>query len=153
MSFQIKLQRTSSVNNKIGKNITNVLTVSGTLKDETSILTPVVLIESNSPTDLFTCNYASIPTFGRKYFITDIRSIYANMVEVHMKVDVLETYKDEIKDLNCIIRRTADTRYTNIYLDDGVFNVYQNPNITPTLFPSGFNRSEECIILAVAGSV
>ena len=152
MAFEIKFQKTSSMNNKIGKDITDVLTLTGALRDETSVLDPVILIElvENDITEkqFFACNYCTISRFNRKYFITDMRSIRNNLVEVHCHVDVLETYAEDIKDLNAIIRRQE--KKWNLYLDDGVFQTYQNPQIITKEFPSGF--SNETIILAVAGS-
>lgn len=164
MSFDIKFQRTSSMNNKVGKSIDDVVTFSGTLKNETSVLDPVILVELPEPEDpedpdtgeiterqFFQCNYAYIQRFARHYFITDMRSIRNNIVEVSMHVDVLETYKDDIKDLNAIIRRQENI--WNLYLDDGVLQTYQNPHIIPKEFPSGFTAgTAETVILAVAGS-
>lgn len=152
MAFTIKIQTTSSMNNKIGKSIDDIMSISGTLKNGTSVIDPVILIDSGEVTDdsIFLANYCTIPKFGRKYFINDIKSIRTGLIELSMHVDVLETYKNEILDLNAIIRRTSDSDYFNLYLDDGVFNVYQNPNIVTKSFPSGF--SGQSIILAVAGS-
>lgn len=152
MSFNIKIQTTSSVNNKISKNISDIVTLTGTLKNDTSVIDPVILIDAGVDVDenFFLANYATIPKFGRSYFITDIRSVRNGLIEISMHVDVLETYKDEIKNLDCIVRRTADKDYINLYLDDGTFSVYQNPDIDTKLFPSGFTA--QSIILAVAGS-
>lgn len=152
MAFNIILQTTSSMNNKIGKDIDDIVTLSGTLKNDTSVIDPIILIDSDTTTDdsIFLANYCTIPKFGRKYFITDIKSVRNSLIEISMHVDVLETYQDEILGLNAIIRRTSDSDYFNLYLDDGVFNVYQNPDIVTKSFPSGF--SGQSIILAVAGS-
>ena len=161
MAFIIKFQKTSSMNNKIGKNVDDVLTLSGVLKQGTSVLDPVILIELPEPEDpedpetweitekqFFKCNYCTIDKFNRKYFITDMRSERNNLVEVHCHVDVLDTYEDDIKDLNAIIRRQENK--WNLYLDDGCLMTYQNPHVILKQFPSGF--SNETIILAVAGS-
>ena len=161
MSFDIKFQYTSSMNNKIGKSITDKFVCSGTLKENTSVLNPVIFVELPEPEDpedhdtssiterqFFQCNYAYIQRFARHYFITDMISVYNNMVEVHLHVDVLETYKEDIKALNAIIRRQENK--WNLYLDDGCLMTYQNPYVILKRFPSGFTN--ETIILAVAGS-
>lgn len=152
MAFDIKFQKNKSMNIRIGKDIEDVLTLSGTLRNETSVIDPVILIElpesDITEKQFFACNYCTITRFNRQYFITDMRSIRNNLVEVHCHVDVLETYADDIKDLNAIIRRQE--KKWNLYLDDGVFQTYQNPHIVTKEFPSGF--SNETIILAVAGS-
>lgn len=145
--FDIVLQRNNSEKNKLDKDITVIQTVSGTLKQETSIIDPVVIIEGDLVS--FTgCNYATISTFGRSYFITNIRSIRSGLVEFSMHVDVLSTYKAQIRANEAIVRRQANK--WNLYLNDGTFKIYQNPNILTKEFPTGFNTME--FVLAVAGS-
>lgn len=152
MPFTIKFQQTPSANNQIGKEITDVLTLEGSLRNETSVLDPVIRIELKeddiSEKNFFQCNYCTIERFNRKYFIRDMRSLRNNLVEVSCHVDVLETYKDEIKDLNAIIRRQENN--WNLLLDDGCLMTYQDPIVILKRFPQAFTN--ESIILAVAGS-
>lgn len=152
MPFTIKFQQTTSANNQIGKDITDVLTLSGSLRNETSVIDPVIRIELDendiSEKNFFQCNYCTIERFNRKYFITDMQSLRNNLVEVHCHVDVLDTYKDEIKDLNAIIRRQENN--WNLMLDDGCLLTYQDPIVILKRFPQSFTN--ESIILAVAGS-
>lgn len=147
MAFEIILQRNDSEKNRVTKTITNLLTVSGELKSETSIIDPVILIECDL-TALSKCNYMSIPTFGRAYFINNIRSIRDRLVEFSCHVDVLSSFASEIKSNSAIIRRQENN--WNLYLNDGSFKIYQNPNVLTRPFPSGFSAQE--FILAVAGS-
>lgn len=88
MSFNITLQVCASEPNRVTKELTLITTLSGTLKSETSIINPVLLIEGDL-TSFINCNYLTIPIFGRSYFVTDIRSIRSNLVEVTAHVDVL----------------------------------------------------------------
>lgn len=147
MSFSIKLQRNKSEVNRIGKDITDISTVSGTLRDGTSILGPVILIAGDI-SDFTSCNYMSISAFNRHYFITDIRSIRNGVFEVSGKVDVLETYKSQIRDNKAIIKKQENV--WNLYLNDGTFHIFQNQQIATKSFPSGFSGQE--FVLAVAGS-
>ena len=147
MSFSIKLQRNKSEANKIGKSLTDISTVSGTLRDGTSILNPVILILGDI-SDYTHCNYMTISAFDRKYFITDIRSIRNGVFEISGKVDVLETYKDQIKNNKAIIKKQE--KVWNLYLNDGTFHIFQNQQIVTKNFPHGFSGQE--VVLAVAGS-
>lgn len=66
------------------------LVVSGVLKEQSSIINPVVLIQAD--TTIMEYNYAEIDTFKRKYFITDIKNVRNDLWEVYLHVDVLYTY-------------------------------------------------------------
>ena len=145
--FEIVLQNNKSEQNKIGKNIDNILTVSGVLKDETSILSPSILV--NADLDALTsANYMTIDSFGRKYFITDIKSIRRGLVQINGRCDVLETYKDYIKQQTAVIAR-QENRW-NLYLNDSIFKTYQNPIYIFKKFDKGFKNDMECYLLTVA---
>lgn len=147
MAFNILLQVSSSEKNKLDKDVTTIATVTGVLKSETSILNPVIMIEGD--VSQFTgCNYMDIPTFGRKYFVTNIRSIRNELFEISARVDVLSTYAAQIRANTAIVHR-QENRW-NLYLNDGSFRVYQNPMVLTREFPNGFTTQE--FVLAVAGS-
>lgn len=147
MSFEIKLQTNNSEMNRVTKDITDVLTLTGTLKSETSIIDPIINIECDMPS-IITCNYMTIPVFGRSYFINNIRSIRTGLVEITCHVDVLSSFADSIKSNTAIIRKQEND--WNLYLNDGSFKVYQNPIVLTKPFPTGFSTQE--YVLAIAGS-
>ncbi len=149
MSFDIKLQTSNSDKRALDKNITDVKTCTGVLKESTSIVNPVIKIEANL-SDVAMCNYMTIDTFGRKYFITNIKSITADIVEISGHVDVLSTYADGIRKNTGITYRQETKGHWNLYLDDGSFKTYQDPKIALKEFSTGF--SSDRFILAVAGS-
>lgn len=144
MSFDIIFQQNLSDVNVISKVITDISTATGSLKSATSILAPTVLFEGSLPTNI---NYMTIPTFNRKYFIDDIKSVRNGLFEISAHVDVLTTYANEIKALECIIARQQND--WNLYLDDGSFKAYQNRLITIKKFPTGFSANQ--FVLGVAG--
>lgn len=146
MAFQVLLQTNISEKNKLDKDLTTISTISGTLKNDTSIVDPIILIEVDL-TNLINCNYMTIPAFGRSYFVTNIRSIRRNLVEVSAHVDVLSSFASQIRNNVAIVRR-QENRW-NLYLNDGVFKVYQNPMVLTRKFPTGFSTFE--FVLAVAG--
>lgn len=64
--------------------------VTVTLKDGTSIESPVFLLASND----FTINY--VQAFGHYYYVKDIISVRNGLIELHCSQDVLATYKSAI---------------------------------------------------------
>lgn len=146
MAFNIILQTNQSENAKLDKTVTDILTLTGELKTETSIIDPVIMIECDL--SLITgCNYMTILAFKRSYFVTNIRSVRAGLVEITAHVDVLSSFADAIRNNSAIIRKQENL--WNLYLNDGTFKVYQNPNVLTRAFPSGFSTQE--FVLAVAG--
>lgn len=145
--FDILLQRNNSEKNRVTKDLTLLGTATGVLREQTSIVDPVVRIECNLA-DVVKCNYITIAAFGRSYFVNNITSVRQGLVEFQCHVDVLSTYATEIKGTTAIIRRQEND--WNLYLNDGTFKVYQNPTVLTKAFPSGFTTQE--LVLAVAGS-
>ena len=146
MSFIIKIQRNNSENIALDKNLTDILVLSGTLKEGTSIIDPVIIFEGNLSA-VKNANYMTIDSFNRKYFINNIRTINNNLFEVQAHVDVLSSFANEIRENSGIISRNENK--WNLYIDDGVFRIYQNPYVITQPFPTGFTTKE--LVLAVAG--
>lgn len=147
MSFIISLQTNNSERNRVDKSITTIATVEGSLRDETSIIDPVIMFEGDL-SDYTHCNYLTIPVFRRSYFVNNIRSIRSNLFEITAHVDVISSFKNSIRSNNAIVKRQENK--WNLYLNDGSFKIYQNPNVLTKAFPSGFSKYE--FVLAVAGS-
>lgn len=145
MSFTIKLQYNASEQNKLNKSISDVITMSGTLKEQTSVTDPSILVEYDGA--LPQVNYMTIDAFNRKYFITGIESVRTGLWRINAHVDVLTTYAAGIRSNTADVRRNANAY--NLYLDDGMFKCYQNPNFYEKQFPGGFNTYQ--LVLAVAG--
>lgn len=148
MSFEVKLQTNLSEPERMDKDLTDVLTVNATLREETSIQDPVLLIEA-SLASLANVNYVTIAHFGRSYFITSAPTSIANgLVEISCHVDVISSWKTQIRANRAIIARQQNN--WNLYLNDGSFKTYQNPMVMTKPFPSGFSTME--FVLAVAGA-
>lgn len=147
MAFNIVLQKNKSERERVTKDVETLATYSGTLKTETSIIDPVILIECEL-FDVINANYMTIESFGRSYFINNVRSIRSGLVEFSCHVDVLSSFAAEIKANTAIILKQENK--WNLYLNDGSFKIYQNPTVLTKSFPSGFTTQE--FVLAVAGS-
>lgn len=114
MSYSIKFYNTPDKANIINKTLNGELTVTGLLKDNSSIYNPSFRIKLNK--DLFNKNYFYVDMYKRYYFITDI--VIEDNVEMVIsgKVDVLESFKDDILNSRQIIGR-QESQY-NVYLVD-----------------------------------
>ena len=148
MAFNVILQTNHSEDNRMEKSLTNIATLSGVLRDGTSILDPVIAIEA-ALTTLVGCNYLTIPDFGRSYFVRNISSLYNGIVELRCHVDVLSTYVSALEDCSGIIRKN-ETNF-NTYLDDGTFHAYANPIIQVKKFSGSFPALDRDFVLIVAG--
>lgn len=142
----IDFYKNHSEKNKLDKDLTSVTSMTGELKENCSIIDPVIKIVGNVGT-FAAVNYMYIAEFGRYYFINNVISINNDICEVHAHVDVLSTYKDQIRAQNAIVSRQE--RKWNLYLNDGAFKTYQNPYIITKAFSSGFTSQH--FVLTVAG--
>lgn len=148
MSFNVKIQRMSSEPIKINKEVNTLLSLQGYLRDGSSIIDPVILIEDSVGLGtLNVANYMEIPTFGRKYFIGDIVSIRTGLIQISGHVDVLSSFSGDLLLNKGIIFRQEDD--WNLYLNDGVLEMYQNPIVVTKTFEHGFEGKS--YVLALAG--
>ena len=144
--FDVILYKNASPVEKIGKDLTDQITVSDvSLKRDTSILTPVLL--TNDARDVYEYNYMYIQQFNRYYFIDDIKSVHNNMWEISAHVDVLETYKTQILNNSAVLRRQE--KKFNLYLDDPEFIVYNNYRIQTKRFKgvSGWTKNLHYVLV------
>ena len=132
----------------IDKTFTSVLSLSGSLKNDCSIMRPTIRC-AGSAASIAACNYMYISEFQRYYYITDIVSIANNLFEVSGRVDVLKSNATDIKNSRGLAFRSSSNY--DLYLDDSNFKLYSNPKIRTTSFPSGFNFSNSSYLLFCSG--
>lgn len=143
----LKLYTNTSDRNHLDKVITQQGSdISGTLREDCSIVDPVIKIESITNFNLASCNYAYISEFGRYYYITNIVCT-GKLYELHMHVDVLMSFKSQIRGNSAVISRNQGVY--NLYLQDGVFKTEAFPHYQIMKFPSGFSGYH--YIFSVAG--
>lgn len=151
MSFPVVFYTNNSSSNKVDKELVEKYTVNGTLRNGCSIIDPVILFEANSPGfQSNRVNYLYVAEFERYYYVTNIVSVNYTLWEVHCHVDVLMSFKEQIRAQTAVVSR-QESKY-NLMLDDGIFMTYQNPKIQTLLFsnPTPFETQE--FVLVVAGS-
>lgn len=141
----ITFYNNKSENNQINKVLDNPTDISGTLRDVTNYISPEIVIEFD-PTNY---NYLYIPLFKRYYFINRTEVVRNNLWRIFCNVDVLESFKTEILNLEAIIdkQETNGNQFkddSSIVMENRKFNRIYN-------FANGFNESGE-LILITAGA-
>lgn len=147
MSFTISLHKTTSPANSLTKGMTNVYSFTGTLKEGSSLVDPIVMVEHDGA--ITGVNYAHIAAFGRYYYIKDIRNVYNNMWEITLHSDALTSFASEIRACHAVVAKNENS--FNLYLNDNNFRCYQNPIIIQKAFPNGFNYNNFSFVIAIAG--
>lgn len=143
MSFNIVLMNNQEELNKISKTPSNVLTLSGTLKEETDIVNPEINVEYNGT--LTNVNYMYISTFSRYYFITKIESVRTGLWRIYAHCDVLKTYANAILGTPAVVARNENAY--NIMLDDSMFKVQSNPRLQIAKFPNKFTGESYILVM------
>lgn len=148
MAFTISLFKTASENNRVVKVLTDEKQLSGELRNQTSVLSPKIRIESAE--NIAGYNYCYIPEFGRYYYIVDITSVRTRVWEVSMRCDVLMSYKDEIQGLNVILDNTQETGLSNYLASPNWVNLVKTKTAIK-VFPSGLSEQGEFILITAGG--
>lgn len=144
----IDLYINSSENNRVSKVLSNKFEMTGTLRGETNVVNPEILIEHANPTGY---NYAYIPEFNRYYFINEFTAVRNGLWRVRLAVDVLETYKTQIKQMPAIIDKQQNKGNSNLYLNDGSYVIDSRSYNTILNFSGGFNNVGEFILITAGG--
>lgn len=150
MSFTCNLYQTKSEKNALDKVMeTGGISLSGTLINNSNVINPSILCHV-SAASVSEYNYMELPSFNRKYFITEVTALTADTCMVSGHVDVLSTYKDGIRAQTALIAR-QENKY-NLYLDDSLFKVDSRTIIQTLIFEKGgYFTSSPGIALVVSG--
>ena len=143
MSHKIDTYTNTSDDHTINKVLTAVSSqVDCLLKNDTELIRPELIMSGSTSQDF---NYVYIEDFGRYYFVRN-RTYSKQHYIVSLEVDVLMSFRSEIKDLECIAKRSSST--FNVFQRDPEVSIL-NRNIIATQKFSGF--SGQSIILSVSG--
>lgn len=121
MSFIAKFYNCSDDPRKLSKTLTDEIEISNIKPTENcDILNPVLELDYRQ--DLTTRNYVVIGApFNRSYFITDMSITIGKKIIISCAVDVLQTYKDQIKPINANVVRQE--KLTEPYLPDSEYKI------------------------------
>jgi hypothetical protein len=149
--MNISFGSTTSEKRQLDKDVSYSVSLSGTLRNETNVVNPTILVEANVST-LAGCNYMSIPAFHRQYFITDIRAISDDLCEVSGHCDVLSSFKSGIRSNTAVVARSAQSGNWNLFLNDPMTKVTNKTNVIT--LSSGFDsfpKNQFSIMLITLG--
>ena len=130
----------------VTKNIQDEIEYTGSLRNESSVIDPVILIEAENLSDY---NYAWIDEFHRFYFIRNIESIRTGLWRLTMHVDVLTTFAEYIKENNGIIAR--NTNVWNLYYQDDQFKILNYETIQTKTFGVSLSPSSQIVLICAGG--
>ena len=145
--MNIQLCSNTSEKNKINKAITNGITLSGSLKNESNIVNPSITINIDNPTIY---NYAYIPDFNRYYFITNYISLRTGIWQINLKSDVLMSFKDSILSSEVLINKTETNGKTNYLSGSNWVNNCKTKTDILT-FPNGLIDDGKYILITAGG--
>lgn len=134
------------INKEIGVN-TPQLNVAGHARDEISIESPVILVETDL--DITSYNYVWIENFHRYYFIEKRRMIRTNLVEITCQEDYLYTWMSVIYSWTVDLERG---QYDwNLYFKDNAFMALEGYNLNVMEFPNSLPSNKHNIIIVNGG--
>lgn len=144
----ITLYNTKSARNDINKNLTKLSSFEMVIKDDINILSPLIVLTSDN--FVIECNYIYISDFKRYYFVDDKTFSNDGRVFLQLNVDVLQTYKNEIMQLDVIV--INNELNGNRYLNNGEYYVNQCTEFSQILnFPNGFKDIADFILITAGG--
>lgn len=141
----IKLYTNNSEKIAVNKDITELMSLNGILRDNTSIQNPVITLNRNI-SELINCNYVFISDFNRYYYVNNINSVKQNLTELSLSCDVLMSFKEDILKQTAIIKKQQGL--WNLYIDDGSFSAQQNSRIQVKSFPNKIVGESYVLVLA-----
>lgn len=100
---------------KIDKDLEQLGTLNCEIIQPCQLLSPVIEIEYN-PNFFYNANYVQceVSPFNKYYFIENYEMLKGNRIKLNLKVDVLETYKENILNLNALILRQENVGINHI---------------------------------------
>lgn len=141
----ITLYSNSSVHNKVDKQLTQITQLTGILRDESEIESPVFTVAGDLAT-ILQANYFFISEFSRYYYMEKAPRVIRNgLYEITGAEDVLMSFKSQIRANGAIIKK--QTYKNNTLLNDGTFKVYQNREIQTFQFPHSFSGTTYLLMI------
>ena len=146
--LMINLYVNSSDNNVVEKKLTTVFSnVTYEFKTETSQTNPVLIIDRNYWNEKI--NYVYIDELKRYYYVKDVVFSTGKLIMLVCAVDVLMSFKTEIRKLNAILKRQESI--ANAYITDTETLLLSYDEIGAKIFPSGFTTNTKNVLIVAGG--
>ena len=146
---------------KISKSLKNGTAKSVNYHIETNQYSPVLRVSYSDTREFETNGFNYVKITGdseassewekrdKYFFISQSESIGKGLFNMHLKCDVLMTYKAEILKQTVTIARCSDLSLAQLYANDNMYTKMAYPQQDIYKFPSGFGA--ERILLVVNG--
>ena len=142
--MELNLYYNISDNRTINKTLTPGLTISGNLREESSIIKPIITIKSDN---VIRENYLYIPEYQRYYYITGKESVRTGIWRIHMEVDPLMSFKRDVLALTVVVSKQSAITNGDEYIDDGSLVTDNQLFKTVYNFTDGFNDNAQYILI------
>lgn len=132
----------------VSKKITSVSSINNAkIINETDIVNPSIVVSRKFyDSNILKANYLYIDKLDRYYYINNI-SFAESMIVIDCTVDVLMSYKKQIRNITCTVTRNENLK--NGYVNDDNYNIQAYKQVVCKMFPNGINN--DSIILMTAG--
>lgn len=147
--MDIILYQTDSERERVNKNLLEGVTLTGSLRGESSVIKPSILIEA---TNISEYNYCYIAEFGRYYYINNIISVRTNLWRIECSVDVLMSFQNQILNLDVIVSDLSlGEDPTSVYFSGEQWQSIVKTKTDVIQFPSGLLDDGEYILITSGG--
>lgn len=145
--YTMKFYKNLSENNDVDKVLTDEKIVLGEPRNYIDLLTPEIRANGKEYGITFNSyNYCYIVELERFYYIESFRFFPSGLVEMSMKVDVLMTYKDDIRASSGLILKQRN--YNPYY---GEYDTEGRTDLETKEFKDPFKHDGEFVIVAMRG--
>lgn len=111
--MELQLFQNKSSENTINKDLTLITTKNINLKQSTNLHETFLVFKNDNSTDYSKVNYAKM--LNKYYFVSHETLQNNSLIRLHLKEDVLETYKDDILNSSAdIIEKSTPNNVRNI---------------------------------------
>ena len=147
--MELQLSYTNSENNAITKSLYDIVSITGTLRESSSIINPIIRVQGDVNSGY---NYAYIPEFNRYYFIDEITNYRNDIWILKLRVDVLMSFRNSILNTQCVLIESESAGADPYIFDSRVWvtKVKDKTDIIP--FPSGLSSQGDYILITAGGN-
>lgn len=144
--MDIEFFKTESEPNRLEKILTDKLVISGEFKEDVNIINPILSL--NARPEIAQSNYIYIPNLNRYYFIDRVEITQTNIYTLYLSLDVLMSYKEQIKELKVILKNSTANPYYNGFLSSHDVR----KDLERLEFENNFNEKGTNVLIAINGA-
>ena len=142
--MEIQFFYNQSDDRQINKIIEPGPVLQGEFREESNLMNPSILIQSN---EVFRYNYCYIEEFQRYYSISSVTVIRTGLYRVEMNVDVLMSFRHHLLNLSVIVDKQTEHFNGDPYIDDGSLISDNMVYAEIYNFLGGFNDAPQYILI------